>query len=296
MKLYMRLWRRAERDLLNDSGHLVRANAHRREQLCGMTMTYETILVDVADGVATVTLNRADRLNAFNRAMVRDFKTLWDAIRLDPAVRVVVLRAAPGRAFCIGVDLKEGWQDPDQPGTPFDKDSAGCWLGPKSNRVWKPLVVAVSGMAAAGAFYWLNEADIIICSNDATFFDTHVSFGTVSSVGPIGAMGRVPHFELVRMALMSNEERIGAETALRISLVTEVTPVDELWGRADEIARGLAAKNPTAVQGTVRGLWDSQGLPHALAVEGAGRFGQIGNPSGFGSIDRAAPKSTWRVR
>ncbi len=259
-------------------------------------MTYETLLVDIAEGVATVTLNRPDRLNAFNGPMTRDFRRLWTAIRVDPEVRAVVLRAAPGRAFCIGVDMNEGWHGTDEPGTPFDADNPGRWLGPKSNRVWKPLVVAVSGMAAAGAFYWLNEADIVLCSEEATFFDTHVSFGTVSSAGPIGAMGRVPHMEIVRMALMSSDERISAATALRISLVTEVTAEGALWERADEIARNLAAKNPVAVQGTVRGLWDSQGLPHALAVEGAGHYSQIGNPAGFGGIDRAAPKSRSRVR
>jgi enoyl-CoA hydratase/carnithine racemase len=264
--------------------------------MANATMNYETILVDVAEGVATITLNRPDRMNAFNRGMVRDFRALWAAVRLDPEVRAIVLRAAPGRAFCIGVDVKEGWHDTEPGATPFDTAHPGDSLGPKSNQVWKPLVVAVSGMAAAGAFYWINEADIVICSEDATFFDTHVSFGTVSSAGPVGAMGRIPHLEIVRLALMSSEERIGAETARRISLVTEVTPLEVLWGRADEIGRSLAAKSPVAVQGTVRALWESQGLPHAQAVQGATHYSQIGNREGFGSINMAAPKVPWRVR
>jgi enoyl-CoA hydratase/carnithine racemase len=244
-----------------------------------------------------VTLNRPDRMNAFNRSMVLDFGAFWASVRSDPDVRAVVLRAAPGRAFCIGVDLKEGWNTPVAGATPFDNDNPGDWLGPKSNKVWKPLIVAVSGMAAAGSFYWLNEADIVLCSEDATFFDTHVTFGTVSAIGPIGAMSRVPFFEIARMALMSNEERIGAETAKRISLVTEVTKLEDLWARAAEIAQNLADKNPVAVQGTVRGLWDSLSLPRAQAVGNAPKYSQLGNPAGFGGINRATPKTkNWIIR
>jgi enoyl-CoA hydratase/carnithine racemase len=75
----------------------------------------------------------------------------------------VLLRAAEGKAFCTGVDVRDGWRAPGAEPAPFDYDDPGDWLGPKSNRVWKPLVVAVHGMAAGGAFYWLNEADIVIC-------------------------------------------------------------------------------------------------------------------------------------
>ena len=153
-------------------------------------MTYSTLLVDIADGVATITLNRPDKLNCFNRAMVLEFRELWGKLRTDPAVRVLVLRAAPGRAFCSGVDVKEGWRAPGEDGSPFDQDDPGEWLGPKSNKVWKPLIVAVHGMAAGGAFYWLNEADIVICSDDATFFDPHLKFGKISAVEPIGALGQ----------------------------------------------------------------------------------------------------------
>ncbi len=88
--------------------------------------------------------------------------------------------------------------------------------------------MAVHGMAAGGAFYWLNEADIVVCSADATFFDPHLKLGKLSSVEPIGALGRIPYQEISRMVLMADEERISAETALRISLVTEITTEDDM--------------------------------------------------------------------
>lgn len=241
-------------------------------------MTYSTLLVDIADGVATITLNRPDKLNCFNRAMVLEFRDLWGNLRTDPAVRVLVLRAAPGRAFCSGVDVKEGWRASGEDGSPFDQDDPGEWLGPKSNKVWKPLIVAVHGMAAGGAFYWLNEADIVICSDDATFFDPHLKFGKISAVEPIGALGRIPLQEITRMVLLADAERISAPTALRISLVTEITSAESLWPRAQELAALIATRHPVAVQGSIRAIWEAQSMPRAQALSNALRYIQVGKP------------------
>lgn len=241
-------------------------------------LAYETLLVEIADGVATITLNRPERLNCFNRTMVIEFRRLWNELRSDDRVRVCVLRAAPGRAFCSGVDVKEGWRAEGEEQRPFDQDDPGEWLGPKSNKVWKPLIVAVHGMAAGGAFYWLNEADIVLCSEDATFFDPHLKFGKISAVEPIGAMGRIPMQEITRMVLLADSERIGAQTALRISLVTEVTTLERLWARAAELAAMVAARHPVAVQGSIRAIWEAQSLPHAQAVSNALKYIQIGKP------------------
>jgi enoyl-CoA hydratase/carnithine racemase len=259
-------------------------------------MTYSTLVVGIADGVATITLNRPERLNCFNRAMVLEFRQLWAALRSDPEVRVLVLRAAPGRAFCSGVDVKEGWRAPGEEMTPFDQDDPGEWLGPKSNKVWKPLIVAVHGMAAGGAFYWLNEADIVICSDDATFFDPHLKFGKISAVEPIGAMGRIPLQEITRMVLLADAERIGAQTALRISLVTEVTSAQALWPRADELARLIAQRHPVAVQGSIRAIWEAQSMPRAQALTNALRYIQVGKPLATELTPTDLKSKSWTLR
>src|SRR6185503_18561683 len=118
-------------------------------------------------------------------------------------------------------------------------------LSPKWQKVWKPVVCAVQGLCTAGAFYFLNEADIVICSTDATFFDSHVTYGMVSALEPVGLMRRVGLGDTLRMALSGNDERVTADTALQIRLVTEVVARDALWVRAHEIAAAIAAK-PTA--------------------------------------------------
>jgi enoyl-CoA hydratase/carnithine racemase len=259
-------------------------------------MEYTTLLLDIADGIATITLNRPERLNCFNRAMVVEFRDLWVRVRADPSIRVLVLRAAPGRAFCSGVDVKEGWRAPGEEKNPFDQDDPGEWLGPKSNKVWKPLIVAVHGMAAGGAFYWLNEADIVICSEDATFFDPHLKFGKISAVEPIGAMGRIPMQEITRMVLLADAERLSAQTALRISLVTEITSLEALWPRARALAEMIAQRHPVAVQGSIRAIWEAQSLPRAQALTNALRYIQVGKPIATDVHPSTTKSGPWTLR
>ena len=97
--------------------------------------------------------------------------------------------------------------------------------------------------------------------DDATFFDSHVTYGLVSALEPVGLMRKVGLAETLRIALTGNDERVTAETALRISLVTEVVARDELWDRAHEIAAGIARKPSAATQGTVRAIWESLDRP-----------------------------------
>lgn len=99
---------------------------------------YESILVDLSHGVLTVTLNRPDRANSFNNAVIRDFRRLWDATRESREVRCVVLRAAEGKAFCTGVDVREGWRAPGTEPEAFDYDDPGDWLVPKATGCGSP--------------------------------------------------------------------------------------------------------------------------------------------------------------
>ncbi len=260
-------------------------------------MSYETILFESdAQGVATITINRPDRMNAFNNKMGEEFTGIWAHVRATPAIKAIVLRASGDRAFCTGVDVKEGgWRWPDS--GPFDRIDPGAYLGPKQNKVWKPMICAVHGMAAGGAFYWINEADIVICSDDAQFFDPHVSFGQVSAVEPTGMLGRVPYGEIMRMVLLGNDERISAQTALRIGLVSEIASRAALWDRARALAEIIASKPAAAIQGSVRAIWESRDLPPSVATGLALKYAQIGNPIGKAEIDRwSQPKAKWTLR
>jgi len=242
-------------------------------------MSFETILLDVneADHVATITLNRPDSLNAFNRTMCDEMVEAWRIVKLDESVHAVVLRAAGDRAFSAGLDIKTPY---GQPENVWHHEDPGEALSPKWQKMWKPVVCAVQGMCTAGAFYFVNESDVVICSEDATFFDSHVSAGLVCALEPIGLMRRVGLGETLRIALMGNDERVSADTALRIGLVSEVTSSDRLWKRAHEIATAIAAKPPSATQGTVKAIWESLEKPYRAALEQNLIYTRLGNPLG----------------
>ena len=259
-------------------------------------MSYQTIdyQVDSADHVATITLNRPASLNAFNRSMCVEMRDAWRRVKHDAAVHAVVLRAAGDRAFCAGLDVREEYGQPDDV---WNHEDPGELLSPKWQKVWKPVVCAVQGICTAGAFYFLNEADVVICSEDATFFDSHVTFGLVSAIEPFGLMRRIGLAETLRIALYGNDERVSAQTALRISLVTEVVDRDQLWSRAHEIAVTIAAKPTAATQGTVRAIWESLDKPYRAALEQGLAYTRIGNPIGSAEVDRSsAPRSQPRIR
>lgn len=261
-----------------------------------METDYKTIIVELADNVATVTLNRPDKYNCFNHDMIVDFGRFYDEVRADDEVRAIVLRAAQGKAFCTGVDVRNGWRAAGDTPSPFNYGDPGDYLGPKTNQVWKPFIVAVHGMAAGGAFYFLNESDITICSADAQFFDPHLKFGKLSSVEPIGALGRIPYQEISRMVLMADRERISAETALRISLVTEITDNESLWARADEIACDIALQDPVATQGSIKALWEAQSLPREQAVRSAVKFVQVSKSVAAPEIPKSIKANPWKLR
>lgn len=250
-----------------------------------MSVSFETILLDVdtADHVATITLNRPGQLNAFNRTMCDEMAKAWRLVKLDESVHAVVLRAAGERAFSAGLDIKSPY---GQPENVWNHEDPGEALSPKWQKMFKPVVCAVQGMCTAGAFYFLNESDVVICSTDATFFDSHVSAGLVCALEPIGLMRRIGLAETLRIALMGNDERVGAETALRIGLVSEVVAPDVLWARAHEIAVAIAAKPPSATQGTVKAIWESLDKPYRAALEQGLIYTRLGNPLGTAELRR----------
>jgi enoyl-CoA hydratase/carnithine racemase len=258
---------------------------------------FDTILLDLDHEVrvATVTLNRPEALNSFNRAMCEEMRMVWQTIKADEGINAVVLRAAGDRAFSAGLDVKSSYGQPD---IVWNHEDPGELLSPKWQKMWKPVVCAVQGMCTAGALYFVNEADIVICSQGATFFDSHVSAGLVSALEPVGLMRRVGLGDTLRMALMGNDERVSAQTALQIGLVTEVVTEDALWARAHEIAATIAAKPPTATQGTVKAIWESLDKPYRAAMDQGLIYTRLGNPLAKAELAAQAPavKQPPRIR
>jgi enoyl-CoA hydratase/carnithine racemase len=237
-----------------------------------------TIRYEAADGVATITLDRPDRHNAFTAVMCEEMAAVWAHIREDHEVRAVVLTAAGDKAFCTGIDRDEVPSDESEVEYSFDPFTyvdPGSRLGPRANECWKPVVAAVNGMACGGAFYLLGESDIIIAADHATFFDPHVSYAMPAVFEPTQMLHRMPFGEVLRMTLLGNHERIGAARALEIGLVSEVTPAGELQAAAQRIAAAIASQPPTAVQASLRALWAARELSRRQALDLGNTFLQL---------------------
>jgi enoyl-CoA hydratase/carnithine racemase len=249
---------------------------------------YETITYEEDDGIAWVTLNRPEVLNAFNQKMRDELQSVWRGMRWNDDVRVVVLTAAGDRAFCTGIDREESLNPEIQQKaldegrlvgypTPWTYDDPGFELGPKANDMWKPVIAAVNGMACSGAFYLLGEVEFIIAADHATFFDTHVTFGMTAGYEPVHMSSKMPFGELARMMLLGSSERMSAQRAHEIGLVSEICPSAELHERVEWAARTIADSLPLGIQGTVKALWAGADMSRRQALEVANHLCRIGS-------------------
>jgi enoyl-CoA hydratase/carnithine racemase len=234
----------------------------------------ETLLCEKSDGVAWVTLNRPDVLNAFDWTMQDELRHLWHELNADRDVRVIVLTGAGERAFCVGVDRdsvdpREVTDEEELPGwtSPWTYVDPGQSLGPKANDCWKPVIAAVNGMACGGAFYLLGEVEFIIAADHATFFEPHVTYGMVAAYEPINLLQKMPFQEVMRMALMGAHERMTTRRAFEVGLVSEVVAKEQLREAAAWAAGVVASAPPLSLVGTVRSLWNALEAPRRQALD-----------------------------
>ena len=232
-------------------------------------MELETLDYREADGVAIVTLNRPEVHNAFNEKMQTELRDTWQQLRSNDDVRAIVLTAAGDRAFCTGIDRSEvPAEEGDYYFTPYTYDDPGLVIGPRSQDLWKPIVAAVNGIACGGGFYLLGESDILIVSENATFFDPHVTYAMPAVFEPNLMLDKMPFGEAMRMTLMGAHERISAARAHEIGLITEVVPFEELRDRADrdrhDHRRPAGRRHPGVVADAV-GRPSDRRRPHEVA-------------------------------
>lgn len=227
-------------------------------------MAYETVKFEVRDRVATITLNRPDKLNAVNVRMREELRACWQTVKSESDIWVAILTGA-GRAFSSGADVDGlaagGSGGPD----PWDRLSmhgrVRALPTPRRLVVHKPVIAAVNGLVNGVALDFVTEADIPIASDRATFFDSHVSLGYASSHEMVNMARKVPLAVCLRMGLLGLQEKMPARRACEVGLVTEVVPHRKLMSRAREIAEMLCRNAPLAMYATKMGVWRGLGLP-----------------------------------
>jgi enoyl-CoA hydratase/carnithine racemase len=245
------------------------------------------VSADKGTGVAVVTLDRPERLNAIDLTTVQELTEAWRELRFDDTVHAVVLTGAGERAFCTGIDRDVVVP---QPTSPYMVDDPLLCIGPKANDLWKPVVAAVQGMACGGAFYLLGESEFIVADTTATFFDPHTTYGMVSAYESVLMAQRMPYGEVARMALLGTAERIGAQRAFDIGLVSELTEPGGALAAATECAAVIAGCPAQAVQGTVRALWAAR---EASVAQG---FAQAPHLVGLGNLPGERQAELFRAR
>ncbi|MFJ3598642.1 enoyl-CoA hydratase/isomerase family protein [Streptomyces sp. NPDC090126] len=229
---------------------------------------------EAAPGVVLVALDRPAKLNAIDLETAGELTSLWQELRYDASVRAAVLTGTGTRAFCTGID--RGAEVP-QPPSPYAVDDPLLRVGPKANDLWKPVIAAVEGMACGGAFYLLSEAEFVVASREATFFDPHTAYGMVPAYEAVAMAQRMPYGEVARMSLMGTAERVSAERAHAVGLVSEVTEPGGAAAAALLSAAVIAAYPTDAVQGTVRAVWSAKEAARTQAMAQAPALIALGN-------------------
>jgi 2-(1,2-epoxy-1,2-dihydrophenyl)acetyl-CoA isomerase len=224
------------------------------------------ILTDTTDAVLTITLDRPDALNAFDRAMKEELLAALKGAGRDPAVRVVVITGA-GRAFSAGQDLKER-QEPGVADLGTELRARYNPLILAMRRLEKPIVGAINGVAAGAGFSVALACDLRVAAEGATFIQ---AFGRVGLVPDSGSTWFLPRLVGPARAaeLMFTTEALDATAAERIGLVNRVVPAGRLMSEAHGLATRLAQQAPIALALAKRALQRSleSGLEEQLEYE-----------------------------
>ena len=224
-------------------------------------MSYTTLDVRVDGHVGWVIFDRPDRGNAMDAAMMTELEAAWQELDADPQVRVVV-NTGNGAAFQTGLDVAQLARDKDALREQSRRTrDAELRFTAWHNGVWKPVIAAVNGVCAGGGLHFVADADIVIASSDATFVDPHVSVGQVSAYEVIALVRKSPMEPITRMALAGRHERVTAERARQLGVLSEVVEPGRLRERAHEIAELVARHDPDHLARTKRALWGALEVP-----------------------------------
>jgi enoyl-CoA hydratase/carnithine racemase len=228
-------------------------------------MDFQSIRYEVADRIATITFDRPDRLNALSPAMVAELRAAYDRAEADPDVWILLVTGT-GRAFCAGADVTE---IPDDGRVVYEEpylSTYAQWEAPQEatppfRTMTKPILTAVNGLCCGAGLDLVTTGDIVIASDRAEFFDPHVSIGLVSGREMVRLARALPTNIAMRFALMGKQERMSAQRAYELGLVSEVVEHDRLLERAREIAGVVNRNAPLAVRGTRLAIRRGRDLP-----------------------------------
>jgi enoyl-CoA hydratase len=233
------------------------------------------VAFEARDGIAWVTLDRPEKKNALTPEMMVRLAEAWLEFRADDGLRVAVLTGA-GDTFCAGADLGRLIPLLTRARPPEDEWDRKLLSDRtlfqtailRRFELWKPVIAAVNGPALAGGFEILLGTDLRIAVPGATFGLPEPKRGLVPGAGSLVRLARQVPF-VRAMEILLTGEPIPASTALAIGLVNEIVPPEKLLGRAEELARTIAANGPLALRKIKEAVIRTQGRPleEAFSIE-----------------------------
>lgn len=216
---------------------------------------YDTLEVTRDGPVGWLVFDRPDVGNAIDARMFEDLEAAWSELQQDPGVRAIVT-TGNGKAFQTGLDVaqlagdKEALRRSSRQTRDAELRMTAWHCG-----VTKPVIAAVNGVCAGGGLHFVADADIVIAAEQATFLDPHVSVGQVSAFETIGLAKKAPMEAISRMALLGRHERVTAERARQLGIVSEVVPADRLRTRAQTLGETIAEHDPDHLAAIKTALW-----------------------------------------
>lgn len=217
------------------------------------TTTEPILLKSVANGVATLTLNRAKSYNALSSAMLTALQGALESVEHDVGVRVVVIAAA-GPAFCAGHDLKEMRANPNK--AFYDELFNQCSAFMLTlARIPQPVIARVHGLATAAGCQLVAACDLAVASENAKFATSGINYGLFCSTPAVALTRNVSRKRAMEMLMTG--DFVDAETAKDFGLVNRVVPVDKLDAEVANLANSIIRKSPIAVA-TGKGLFYKQ--------------------------------------
>jgi enoyl-CoA hydratase len=237
-------------------------------------MSYETITLNVADRIATVTVNRPDKLNALNNRVIAELGEMIDSLRADRDVGGIIVTGA-GRAFVAGADISELEQVAGDSAEALAKRGQSVFSRFETSP--KPTVAAVNGFALGGGCELAMACHVRIASENAKFGQPEVKLGLIPGYGGTQRLPRLVGKGRALQLLLTGE-MIDAQEALRIGLVNRVVAGEELLSTATTMMRAMLANAPLALAACVDAVNNGAdfSLDAALALE-ASSFGELGS-------------------
>jgi len=217
---------------------------------------YETLRVERRGAVGWLVFDRPAAANAMDATMLAELERAWLELDADPDVRVIVNTGA-GSAFQTGLDVVQLSKDRDALREQSRRTrDAELRFTAWHNQVWKPVIASVNGVCAGGGLHFVADADIVVAASNATFLDPHVSIGQVAAYEDIALVRKSPAESILRMALVGRHERITAERAYQLGILSQVVdPPERLEAETQALAEKVAANSPAAMRATKRALW-----------------------------------------